>query len=233
MNAARRAARAGRNLLIALVVGAVIIVVIVVAYMAGRTTSEPAANPEAPTTASQATESPDEPSGAAPTGCVGGSSLDSAMVLSAQQSAPRTSFGAVEVAAAFFRWTYQSPHPTRTDVRAASAIFLPDSAVSAQRDLMSEYERHPDPSNGVVENGRNFHLTTVGARWVVQAGVNDTRQRVSILAPFVIDGEVSATKTAAEAFELQWTDGAWRVVGLAEVDSSKVAVGGTAFSAGC
>lgn len=155
------------------------------------------------------------------------------MLLDAQATATHTSFGAVEVAAAFFRWTYQFPHPTSAEIQAAREVFAPSGAAAAERNLKAEYERNPNPSNGAVPRDNVFHLTTVGARWLVQDGAIEGQQRVSILAPFVINDSVSPTKTASEAFDMQLISGRWRVISLAESNPSQLAAGGTAFTAGC
>lgn len=232
MSPARRAARAGRNLLIALLVGAVVIVAIVVAYVASRPTSTPSVLPGTPTSIAAPSGSSSMASGAAPTGCLAGAARDSGMLLTAQKSAPRTTYGAVEVASAFFRWSFRSPHPTAEEVTSAAAIFDPGTAEQAQAMLIDDYKRNPNPAVGEVSSGTPFNLSTVNAKWSVNV-LSAARVRVNIMAPLVIDGALSPTKTSTEAFDLKWLDGAWRVIGLAKADPSGLSAGGTVFTAGC
>lgn len=233
MSAARRAKRAGRNLLIALLVGAVIIAAIVIAYIAGRSTSTPSAAPTSPPVQSSATSPSSASADAAPTGCLGGQQRDVTMLLTAQRDAPHTTFGAVEVAAAFFRWTYRYPVPSSGDIDRASALFVPSDSASAQASLRSDYSRNPNPSSGQVDDKTPFYLTTVGGKWVAQPGSSSGEQLISVQAPFVFDGSVSATKSTTESFRMTWVDNAWRVAGLAKADPTKLSSGGTTFTAGC
>lgn len=234
MSAARRAARAGRNLLIALLVGAVIIVSIVVAYIAGRSSGAPSAEPTSASAATDAaTASTSGTTDAAPTGCLGGQARSNAMLLEAQRAAPRTTYGAVEVATAFYRWSYRFPVPTASDVKAVGAIFVPRDEAKSEASLLDGYRKHPNPASGAVPDATPFFVTTVGGRWTAQNAQAAGEQLVSIQGPYVIEGAVSATKSATGAFEMRWDDGAWRVAGLAKGDPTKVTAGGTSFTAGC
>lgn len=233
MNAARRARRAGRNLLIALIVGAVIIAAIVIAYVAGRNTSTPSAAPTSAPVQSSASASSNSASDPAPTGCLGGQQRNVATLLAAQHEAPHTTFGAVEVATAFFRWTYRYPVPSASDISRASDIFVPDASASAQLSLRADYARNPNPSGGQVPDGTSFYLSTVGGKWIAQVGTPGGEEIVSLQAPFVVDGAISATKSTTESFKMTWVRGAWRVAGVAKADPTKLSAGGTVFTAGC
>ena len=234
MSAARRATRAGRNLLIALLVGAVIIVAIVAAYIAGRSSGAPSAEPTSvPIATATATTNASGTADAAPTGCLGGQARNNAMLLAAQKSAPHTTYGAVEVATAFYRWSYRFPVPTASDVQAARAVFVPRDSAESEASLLAGYRKNPNPAHGAVPDATPFFVTAVGGRWTAQTGREAGEQLISIQGRYVIDGAVSATKTATGAFEMRWVDGAWRVEDLAKGDSAKVAAGGTSFTAGC
>ena len=125
MSAARRAARAGRNLLIALLIGAVIVVAIVIAYVTGRNSGTTPAGPtSAPVATVTATASGGTDTDAAPTGCLGGEARTNAMLLSAQKAAQHSTYGAVEVATAFYRWSYRYPVPSTADIKAVELIFV-------------------------------------------------------------------------------------------------------------
>jgi hypothetical protein len=233
MSAARRARRAGRNLLVALLVGAVIIAAIVVAYVAGRSATTPRAAPPPAPIQSSAVATSSATADAAPTGCLGGQQRDVAMLLTAQREASHTTFGAVEVAAAFFRWSYRYPVPSDSQISRAAALFVPGDSASAQSSLRADYLKNPNPSSGQVPDATPFYLSTVGGKWIAQTSSTPGAQLVSVQAPFVIDGAVSATKSTTESFSMIWVKGAWRVAGLAKADPAKLSAGGTAFTAGC
>lgn len=234
MSPARRAARAGRNLLIALLVGAVLIVAIVAAYIVGRTSNAPEAASAGPSqTLGRPSQSSSATTDAAPTGCLGGQGRDSTMLLAAQAGAQHSTYGAVEVATAFYRWTYRFPAPSEANVRAVAPVFLPGQAAKAEASLIAGYRRNPNPSIGVVRNGTPFYVSTVGGKWIAQPGSSPGVQRVTVEAPYVIDGVLSPTKTATASFQMQWADGGWRVAGLSDGDPARVAAGGTTFTAGC
>jgi len=155
------------------------------------------------------------------------------MVLSAQRQAPHSGFGAVDVAAAVFRWAIRSPEPTASDVHAVAPIFTASKRASAQQQLIADYQASPNPSGGVVPDGQPFYLTTASGQWVLSPGATADRASVDVQAFFVIDGAVSPTKSLTETFNLVWQDGAWHLDGLAKGDAEKVAAGGTQFTAGC
>lgn len=219
-------------MLIALLVGAVVIAAIVIAYVAGRSTSTPrAALTSAPAQSSAAVSSSAAPD-AAPTGCLGGQPRSDAMVLNAQSLAPKSTFGAVEVAAAFYRWTYRFPVPTSADIKGIGPAFVPAQAAASEASLRSGYAQNPNPSMGAVPDGMSFYLSTVTGKWIAGSGT-DGALRVGIEASYVVRGAISATKTATASFDMKWVDGRWRVAGLAKGDPPKLTAGGTTFTAGC
>lgn len=235
MSAARRAARAGRNLLIALLVGAVIIAAIVIAYVAGRDTmpSQPSLLPGSPVIRSSGTAPSTSTIDAAPTGCLGGAARDDAMVLNAQRLAPKTTFGAVEVATAFYRWTYRFPVPSSADIKAIAPAFVPSQSATAEASLRTGYADNPNPSTGTIPDGTAFYISTVSGTWVADGSTSSDEEVVSVQASYVTGGAVSATKTATASFQMRWVDGKWRVAGLAKGDPDKLTAGGTTFTAGC
>ena len=231
MSAARRARRAGRNLLIALL-GAVIIAAIVVAYVAGRSTSTPSAGPTSAPAQSSAVATSSATADAAPTGCLGGQKRNDAMLLTAQRSAPTSTFGAVEVATAFYRWAYRFPVPTSDEIAGIGPVFVPGKAAESEASLRTGYSQNPNPSTGIVSNGKPFYLSMATGKWLAENGTSGG-VLVGVEASYVVDGAVSATKTATAAFEMKWVDGGWRVAGLAKGEPSKLDAGGTTFTAGC
>lgn len=155
------------------------------------------------------------------------------MLLNAQQAAQHSTYGAVEVATAFYRWSYRYPVPSGADVRAIDRVFVPGQSGKAEASLIADYVRNPNPSGGVVKDGTDFYLSTATGRWTAQAGNAAGDELISVQAAFVVDGVLSATETTTEAFRMRWVRGAWRIVGVAKSDPSKIAAGGTSFTAGC
>jgi hypothetical protein len=155
------------------------------------------------------------------------------MVLSAQAQAQHSTFGAVELATAFYRWTYRFPVPSSADIRAIAPVFVPTDSARAQASLRAGYTQNPNPSTGAIPNGTPFYLSTVSGQWVANAGTSASEVLVSVEAPYVVDGAISATKTATASFQMRWVDGRWRVAALAKGDPSKLTAGGTTFTAGC
>lgn len=223
---------------IAAVAVVVILAVAVTAYLAGRNSSpRPTAQGSSSSSATASAQSTASGSagdvGAAPTGCLGGTARNDAMVLAAQRQAPRTAYGAVEVAAATFRWAIRSPEPSAVEVHRIAPLFMASKRSAAEAQLIADYAANPNPSNGVVAGGQPFYLTTANGQWLVGSGGSSDSVAVSVQAYFVIDGVVSATKSLTETFDLVWQSGAWRLQGLASGDASRLAAGGTQFTAGC
>jgi hypothetical protein len=155
------------------------------------------------------------------------------MLLAALKSAPHTTYGAVEAATAFYRWSYRFPVPSAADVTAVRAAFVPQDSAKSAASLLAGYQRNPNPASGVVPDATPFFVTTVGGRWTAQPGRAASEQLIAVQGPYVIDGAVSPTKTATGAFKMRWVEGAWRVAGLAKGDPVQAAAGGTNFTAGC
>lgn len=233
MNAARRAARAGRNLLIALTVGAVIIVAIVVAFMAGRGTSDPVAAPPSSIVVSGPATTATAAADSAPTGCLGGPKRTVDMLLGAQASARHTVYGAVEVASAFARWAYRFPFPTAAESRTISAALISPSATAGLKDIAGSFAAADDITGGQVAGATAFHLSTATGVWLLRPSSTTDQVTVELSAPYVIRGEVSATKSAATSTTLVWLRGKWLIESQQAPTASALAAGGTTFSAGC
>lgn len=233
MGAARRARRAGRNLLIALLVGAVIIAAIVVAYVAGRSTSTPSAGPTSAPAQSSAVAASSATADAAPTGCLGGQKRNDAMLLTAQREARHSSYGAVEVATAFLRWAYRYPYPSTKEADEVSDRLVSSEASEGFRDVAGSYRSTDDITGGQVPEKTAFYLSTTTGSWVVDAQSTNDRVTVEVNAPYVIKGEVSATKSAAISATLVWSSTGWQLLSEQAPDTSALSAGGTQFTAGC
>jgi hypothetical protein len=229
----------GRPLLPWIIIAAVVVLAAVVASVAyGAADKSPSAAPtSAAPTASAEPSAPatsgagDGDTDAAPTGCIAGDARTPAMVLAAQKKAPHTTYGAVETAAAFYRWAIQGPYPSASDVNKVKPLFTAAKADASAADLRSEYADGTPPS-GLSKSDR-FYLSTAAGYWVTDPNSTTDRITVSINANYVINGAMSPTKALAESFVMVWEDGAWHLDELTAVDMSQLNAGGTRFTAGC
>lgn len=232
-----------------LVIGAAAAVVIVGGGVVFATTrgDEPTAAPTSSTSGSGApaasvTPSPtatgssgagDDEDAAPPTGCLGGQDRDAVMVLAAQKAAGHTSYGAVEVATAFYRFIWQSPVPALSDVQTVESDVISSGASDEYRDLAAIYKRYPNVSNGDVADGTPFHLSTTNGLWMVDPHSTADRVTVNVAAGYVVDGALSPTKSTAQGFVMVWQDGAWHVDGGAKPNAQQLANGGVRYTGGC
>lgn len=233
MNAARRVARAGRTLLIALLAGGVIIIAIVVAYVVGRSASPEAAAPPQATANGDSDANGSSTGDSAPGGCLGGEAQGNKMLLDAQEDAPHTSFGAVDMAAAFMRWAYRRPYPTDRDIRVIGAEIVSPDASPGFRDIGSSYQNATDITRGVVPGETPFSLSLANGAWLVRQESTVDRVTVDLTANYVIDGVLSPTKTAAISATFVWQQGSWRLLSEQPPDVDALSAGGTQFVAGC
>ena len=211
----------------------------IVAFTVGRN-SAPTADPttSVPTTTNAPTTDPtpsgeDESDDAVPTGCLGGPGRDAAMVLSAQDAAPHTMFGAVEVATAFLRAVLQYPYPSDAEAELINASLVASGAHDSMDISAAVYERAGDITNGNVPPGTPFYVSTIGGLWLVSPDSTSDRMTVSVNATYVIDGALSPTATVAGTYTVVWEDDAWRIAGAGRPDVAAIAAGGTQFTGGC
>jgi hypothetical protein len=227
-----------------LVVGAAAAVVIIGGGVVFATTGggEPPGAPRSRAPATSVTRSPastgssgagDDEDAAPPTGCLGGQDRNADMVLAAQQAAGHSSYGAVEVATAFYRFIWQSPVPSSADVQAVENSIFSPSAPTSFSDLAGTYEQFPNLSQGDVADGTPFHLSTTNGLWMVDPNSTADRVTINIAAGYVVDGALSPTRSTAQGFVLQWEEGSWHVVEGAQPDGETLANGGVRFTGGC
>jgi hypothetical protein len=227
-----------------LVIGAAAAVVVIGGGVVFATTrdGEPTAAPTSSAPAASVTPSPtltgssgagDDEDAAPPTGCLGGQDRNAAMVLAAQEAASHSSYGAVEVATAFYRFIWQSPVPSGSDVQTVEGSIFSSSAPTSFSDLAATYEQYPNLSQGDVADGTPFHLSTTNGLWMVDPNSTADRVTVNIAAGYVVVGALSPTKSTAQGFVLQWEDGAWHVVEGVQPDGETLANGGVRYTGGC
>jgi hypothetical protein len=204
-------------------------VVIAFAVNGSNSSETPAAGPTTQAPQPSSTSVPDS----APTGCLGGSARDAAMLLAAQQQAQHTSNGAVELTASFVRWLYQFPQPTGEEADQVSAALFASTAAPGFTDLRAGFAAVPNSSNGVVADGVPFYRSTVPGVWHVES-VEADRVTVSVGTAYVIDGALSTTFRSVSTFTLVWEDDAWKVEGgdIQRTTEEMFQIG-TPFTGGC
>ena len=226
------------------VIGAAVAVVVIggaVAFAATRgddtaaspSTSAAPVSPLPTSTPGGSSGAGDDEDASPPTGCLGGPQRNAAMVLAAQKSAGHSSYGAVEVATAFYRFIWQSPVPTSSDVSTVEKNVFAKNARKSFADLEGTYKQYPNLSNGDIPDGTKFNLSTTNGLWMIDPDSTNDRVTVNIAAGYVIDGALSPTRSTAEAFVMQWEDGAWHVVEGSKPDAQTLANGGVRYTAGC
>lgn len=188
-----------------------------------RENTQPSASPTPTATMST---SPD----AEPTGCLGGTTRDAAMVLAAQEDAPHTSNGAVEFATAFVRWIQRFPYPTSYEAQQLQPVLAEDSFTD---DLARYISGGPDLSGGIVEAGTEYYMNTVPGVWHLES-VADDDVTVSVGSGFVIDGELSSTLRSSITITTHWEGSGWTI---ADADGTRTPEElyqiGTPFTEGC
>lgn len=188
-----------------------------------------------PTPTATRTESPTRttPPDTAPTGCLGGSNRDNAMLLAAQKAAPHTTTGAVEVAAALVRWTFRHPTPTVDDANEIAPDIIASNAAPDFKDLGSAVAKNQNPSGGAVADGTDFYVSTAPGVYYIDNDASD-KVTVSIGAGYVIGGAVNPQLRTSSTFALEWQRGAWRVQSgsLAHTTEELFKIG-TSFTGGC
>lgn len=215
------------------IVGALALLVVLVVVFAltaprgGDDRAVPATTPPAPTSTSGGDAA------AQPTGCLGGSNRDAAMVRAAQKAAPHTSNGAVEFTTALVRWMFRVPTATPAEAGEVSKFAVASDASDSFKDLATALAKTPNPSAGIVQDGKPFYLSTVPGVWNLESYEGDTAT-VSIGSAYVVDGAMSPTLRAASTFTVKWEDGAWRLVsGEYKRSTQELFSIGTQFTGGC
>jgi len=227
-----------------LVIGAAVLVIAVgggIAYSVTRPASEPVTAPTSSTPTPTATASGgssgagDDEDNVAPTGCLGGLDRNAAMVLAAQAEAKHTTYGAVEVATATYRWLWQYPTPPSSESDIIGAEIISSTAPAAWRNVTAQYES-TFWSEKVAEyeaRGGEFHTSSTNGLWRVTEESTSDEVNVELSLGTVVDGALSPTQSTISGFTMVWEDGGWHLKSGIEVDETKLTSGGTRFTGGC
>jgi hypothetical protein len=212
-------------ILIAVIIVAAIIVLVVVRVASGGTPT--VATPTDSPTKLRSTPISD----ASPTGCLGGSSRDAAMVLKAQSKAPDTSNGAVEVAAAFTRWIQRYPYPSASDATTIQKSVLASNSFTDN--LVDYLAGKPDLSGGIVPAGETYYMSTVPGVWNVESA-SSKRVVVTVGTAFVVNGAVSSSLRSSITVTENWQTGGWHVANVAGKRTTEELFSiGHPFTGGC
>lgn len=224
------------------VIGALVLAVLIAAAIVWGTSRGAGGKPIAsgtPTATSTPTPSSttdsgasDGGDGAAPTGCLGGPNYDAASVLTAQKDAPNSDFGAVEVAAAFYRFSFQYPYPSVGEQQTVAGKLRASGAPASYWKPYTAAQAGNNPTQGVLPAGTSFTMSTVNGLWRVQDGGNG-QLIVDLAEGYVVNGSLSPTKVGVGGFYMKWENGGWHIIDSHVVDQQKLAAGGTHFTAGC
>ncbi|WP_156109877.1 hypothetical protein, partial [Cryobacterium sp. MLB-32] len=105
----------------------------------------------------------------APTGCLGGLDRTADMVLTAQAEAKHTTFGAVEVATAFYRWLWQYPSPDTSGSEKVGAEVIASTAPANWRNVTAQYnsESWKAITAEYQARGGEFHTSSTNGLWRV------------------------------------------------------------------
>lgn len=214
------------------IAAAIVVVLVILALtggFGGRSAAQPTASSATPSAAPSSTSAADP----APTGCLGGPTIDINMLRAAQKAAPHTSNGAVEFTTAFVRWLYRYPVPSQAEATEAQQFAIATDAAAGYRDLAAGLAKNPNMSNGAVDVGTPFHLSTVTGVWNLESYSADTAT-VSVAAAFVVSGVMSPTMSSASTLTVKWQDGAWRLYsGEYKRTTAQLYSIGTKFTGGC
>jgi hypothetical protein len=155
------------------------------------------------------------------------------MVLAAQNAAPHTAAGAVEVATALVRWTFRSPIFNAQEANQVSEKIMSPSATPEFRDLAGGAVKNPNNSGGVVPDGTPFYLSTAQGVWYLDSAGNDT-VKVSIGAAYVVNGVVSPQLRSSSTVVMVWEAGGWHAQsGSIDHTTEELFRIGTPFTGGC
>lgn len=223
------------------VIGAAVVVVAVaggIVYSSTQPGDEPTAVASSEPSASAPADggssgAGDDEGGVAPTGCLGGQDRNADMVLAAQDSAKHTSYGAVEMAASVYRWLWQSPHPVEAEANAVSGEIMAKSANESFKDLAASYSATPDMTGGQVAEDTPYHLSTTNGLWSINEGSTGDQVEVNLAAGYVINGELSSSKSAVISMTMVWEADSWHLLSGGTPDQDKLAAGGNRFTGGC
>jgi hypothetical protein len=228
-------------------IGSAALVIVIgggIVYSITRPASESTAQPNATPTPTSSTPTPTTPATSstpdlgddvAPTGCLGGLDRTVDMVLAAQAEAKHTTFGAVEVATATYRWLWQYPTPPSSESDTVGAEIMATTAPAAWKDVTAQYESDVWKSitSEYQARGGEFHTSSTNGLWRVTEDSTADRVNVELSVGYVVDGALSPTRSTGIGLILVWQNDAWHVENGTVLDQTKLTNGGTRYTGGC
>lgn len=215
------------------ILGAIVAVIVVIAVVLGVTAALRQSAAPSPTPTRTVTPTRTSTPDAAPTGCLGGSNRDNAMLLSAQKAAPHTTNGAADFAAATARWILRHPTATVDEANQVAGDIIASDASPQFKDLGTAVSQNQNPSGGAVADGTDFYVTTTPGVYYVDSASGD-KVTVSIGTGYVINGAVNPQLRTSSTYVLEWQRGAWRIqsASIAHTTEDLFKIG-TPFTEGC
>jgi hypothetical protein len=215
------------------ILGAIVAVIMVVAVAVGVTAALRQSTAPSPTSTRTIAPTRTDSPNAVPTGCLGGSNRNNAMLLAAQKTAPHTTNGAVDFAAATVRWTLRHPSATVDEANQVAGDIIASDASPQFKDLGTAVSQNQNPFGGAVADGTNFYVTTTPGVYYVDSASRD-KVTASIGTGYVINGAVNPQLRTSSTYVLEWQRGAWRIqsakIAHTTEDLFKI---GTPFTEGC
>lgn len=209
--------------LIAVIIALVVVLAVVLSDRADD--GQPSAAPTHTATAAPAPTSPN--------GCLGGKTVDNAMLLDAQKNAPDNSTGAVEFTTALVRWTTRRPLATPAEAAAVEGSVMSRDAAPGFANLVAQVKSGADASGGLVPPGHDFTVSMTLGVWHIDSFTPD-QATVSVGGNFVVDGAISPDLDMDATFTVVWQHGAWRVLSGQKLHTTKQLFAvGTQFTEGC
>lgn len=228
---ARQAVPGWAKWLIGLAIVAMLVAGLSLYYTFNPSQQEPQAGPSTPA-ATDTTPSP-RPSGSADsgigvvTGCFVGPQDSTQALLAAQEKAPHTTAGAVELAGQFVKWSSQFPLPTVGGAQKVDAQIVSDKADETVARLVDETEASQEAEAETYST--SFEQ---GYYFVLERSPDEVV--VSIFGAAVREGVETPVASIYGTLTMVWEDGAWHLAAEESVQSPQQVVdSGTPFAGGC
>lgn len=210
----------------AVVVIAIVLVLAVIVGVSVWYQMNPAKTPAAPPPAT--VSAPPGDASEIPNGCLAGKDTSAAALIAAQKKAPHTEAGAIGLAAAFTKWGWQYPYPSRTDGEAVVSSFASDDAGPSVKELVTRIAS-AKPREGWASGGLSF----AEGRYLVDDSSSD-RVKVTVGGDQIKNGLPDGENKAFTTVTLVWATDRWKIQ---EIKPSRTLedlfTNGAALAGGC
>ncbi|MEA5456956.1 hypothetical protein SPF06_19715 [Sinomonas sp. JGH33] len=161
-------------------------------------------------------------------GCLAGTDVTTAAMLTAQRTAPHTQQGATAFAAVIFAWMTQIPRIPAAEGTEAMKTLQSSNAASDLLDQPRQLASATFPAG--LKTGRT---SFVNGKYLIASATAD-EVRVSVGGSAVYNGQRADSDTAAMTFDLVWEGGMWKLKNNDQAqDVTMTFKSGTPFAGGC